>query len=159
MFQGLFDLRSPHDLLLKLRREYSRLEQSPLDQDTAFNFFVTAEHMRDWLHPGYANKDKREELRTGNMLLQICEHIANGSKHFVAEAKRHTSVANTTHEGGAFQSGAFQSDAFDIPRLVIHLKEDAEKQLGSAIEVLDLANRVLAFWENHLSPAPQSQNI
>ena len=77
MFRGLFDLKTPQDLLLKLRREYSRLEQSPLDQDTAFNFFVTAEHMRDWLHPGYANKDKRKKLRADNILLQICDHIAS----------------------------------------------------------------------------------
>ena len=46
-----FALRSPADLLEKLKRELERLQQDETYQsDHAFNFAVTAWHMTDWVH-------------------------------------------------------------------------------------------------------------
>jgi hypothetical protein len=53
---------------------------------------------------------------------------------------------------GAFQPNAFQIDAFDVARLSIDLDGDASKQLGSSIEVVELAGRILKFWEHHMNP-------
>ncbi len=52
MFQGFFEIKTPQDLLDKLKREYMHLQKSTLNQDIAFNFFITAEHISDWLYPG-----------------------------------------------------------------------------------------------------------
>jgi hypothetical protein len=62
---GAFDLSTPRPLLAKLSRELDRLQAAPNDVDHAFNFFVTAEHMLDWLHPGHSGKAKarREDIR------------------------------------------------------------------------------------------------
>jgi hypothetical protein len=49
---GVFELRTPEDLLGKLRVDLKRLEADPLDQYAAFDFFVSASHMPDWLSPG-----------------------------------------------------------------------------------------------------------
>lgn len=151
MFQGFFEIKTAQDLLGKLKREYTQLQKSPLDQDIAFNFFITAEHISDWLYPGYANKSKRESLRDSSLYLQVCSHIANGSKHFKAEAKHHKSVSGTSSKG-AFDPNIFDNDAFDVARLEIDLDGDAAKQLGSSIEVVELARRILEFWENHMNP-------
>src|SRR5215210_3209748 len=88
-FKGLFELQTPQDLLQKLQHDYQRLKDDPLNPYPAFDFFVTAEHMLEWVHPGYANKQPRTNLRKSNVLLQVCSHIANGSKHFEVEAPHH----------------------------------------------------------------------
>ncbi|MDP9309498.1 MAG: hypothetical protein M3R24_01140 [Chloroflexota bacterium] len=149
MFKGLFELQSPHDLLMKLRHDYRRIEESPLDQYAAFDFFVTAEHMVDWQYPHEVDNFKRTGLRNSNVLLQVCSHIANGSKHFQATAKRHDSVKNAQVHKGAFQRDAFQADAFDVSRLVVQLQGQAAQEFGELIDVLELARRVLEFWETY----------
>ena len=57
--KGAFTLQTPHDLLEKLESDYDALMQDRNNPYLAYNFFVTAEHMLDWVYPGYANKNKR----------------------------------------------------------------------------------------------------
>ena len=157
MFQGFFKLKTKQDLLDKLNREYLQLLESPLNQDIAFNFLVTAEHMVDWVYPDNDKRnDKRSErkrLRNSNQILQICSHIASGAKHFKATASKHKSVSGTSVEG-SYQRNTFQSDAHDVECLKIDLDGDAAKELGSSIEVVDLARRILKFWEDNMNAHP-----
>lgn len=154
--QGLFQLKTASDWRAKLRRDLDRLKTNPLDPDAAFNFFVTAEHMLDWVFPGKSNETKRTAERDGSVLLQVCSHIANGGKHFETEAKRHKSVSSTgRRRGGWFGSNWFASNWFasnwfgPTPRLVVALQGDAAKGLGASMEVVDLANQVMAYWDAH----------
>ena len=147
---GVFELRTPKDLLEKLRFDLKRLEADPLDQYAAFDFFVTAAHVPDWIAPGMdqRSKDQRAEIRSRHVLLQVCDHIASGSKHFEAVAKHHKSVARTeTHHGGF--SRAF-SRAFDVSELTIHLQGDAAAEFGESVDALDIARLILAYWEGEL---------
>jgi hypothetical protein len=145
-FSGLFELKTPEDLFRKLEHDLRRLEAEPLNAYAAFDFFVTAEHMLDWVHPNDWVRQKTE--RQCDPLLEVCSHLANGSKHFQATNRRHRSVDDTQQHGGAFSS-AF-GRAFDISRLEIHLKGKAEAMLGSVIEVTDLARKVLDCWRKRL---------
>ena len=147
MSQGLFKLQSARDLLDKLRYDLGRLEREPLDQYAAFDFFVTAWHVLDWLYPGedVAAKKMRKSLRNGSLILQVCDQLANGSKHFEASATRHNSVRGTELHAGAFSS-AFSS-AFDTGKLVVHLDGKAATSIGTQIGVLDLARRTLSELE------------
>ena len=61
--KGVFNLRTPIDLLDKLKYDYAVFEKDKNNPYLAFNFFVTAEHMLDWIYPGYSNKGKRTALR------------------------------------------------------------------------------------------------
>jgi len=90
-FKGFASLKTSGDLLGKLKYDYKRMLSNPYDAYAAFDFFVTAYHMLDWLHPiptGKAAQKKNDEARsaeeTGSILLQVCSHIANGVKHFQA---------------------------------------------------------------------------
>ena len=143
--KGLFHLSSPRDLLAKLRHDMHRLEHDHVDAYAAFDFFVTARHLAEWLYPGQLAKQKA--LFDGSVLLRVCRHVADGSKHFQVTSKQHDSVKDASLEGAAFQPGAFQSNAFQVGYLVIELDCDAAVTLGASIEVRDLAGQILKFWE------------
>ena len=149
-FEGFFAIQKPGDLLAKLRRDYERLEGSPGDTYAAFDFFVTAYHMLDWLYPN--DKVRREQEERTNTVLQVCSHIANGIKHFRATAKKHQSVSGTRSErSGGFNSGGFNRTGFNVVRyrLIIQLDGQAADRFGTEIECLSLASEVLQYWENH----------
>ena len=48
---GVFDLRNPDDLLKKLEWDYKALMGDQGNSYLAFNFFVTAWHMLEWVYP------------------------------------------------------------------------------------------------------------
>lgn len=150
IMSGIFNLRCPSDLLEKLTHEYEQLEQDPSNQYVAWNFFVTSEHLIDWLYPGQANRANRTKVRKSELLLQICSHIANGAKHFEVEAKHHQSVAGTDHIShfpeGYFTKG-YWTNGYFFECLVIRLENEAAKDFGESIEVLSLAKKVMEFWE------------
>jgi len=139
-----------HDL--KLRHDFARMQSDPDDIYAAFDFFVTAEHIVDWLHPdapGSSQRAERERIRSSSPMLEIVSHIANGAKHFVALAKHHTSVAELEQKSGgfsptAFSPRAFSPAAFQMAGLHIHLAD------GSVVHALPLAEDVLTHWDHAL---------
>ncbi len=152
--KGFFELKRPEDLFKKLEHEYALLQGQPDNAYHAFNFFVTAEHLLDWLFPGSANRGKREVERKGSIVLQVCSHIANGAKHFEVEAKHHQSVSNTDGQGSYFAKGWFHKNwwargYFRESQLVVRLTGDAESAFGKSITAIDLAGKTLEYWRNH----------
>jgi hypothetical protein len=138
---GFFSLRTPRDLLGKLESDFHRLRAtdpaSVQAQYAAFDFFVTALHLADWLShatgaPLASCRAYAEE--------KLVSHVANGAKHFHVDVKRHTTVKDTAPEPGGFQADAFQGSAFQAACLVIELED------GTTVEVLDVATRVLNHW-------------
>ena len=145
--QGLFHLHNAKDLLEKLRHDFTRLERNSVDAYAAFDFFVTAWHLREWPYPG--DDQKWRTRASESQLLPVCEHIAVGAKHFQPDSHRHDSVKATSLQDSAFQPGAFQSDAFQVGRLMVELDSNAAVTLGATtMEVLELARGVLSFWDD-----------
>jgi hypothetical protein len=144
---GFVALQSPQDLVAKLQHDLRTFEADPLDAYVAFNFFLTAEHMPDWWHPGKEGKAAREWLRESSPLLQVTSHLANSGKHFKVEAKHHQSVRSARNEGGVFAD--VYGDVFGGVygrRMVVHLDGSAANIFGESIEALELARQVVAFW-------------
>ena len=112
MTKGFFDLQTPQDLLRKLRHDSDRVKKSPMDSYAAFDLFVTAYHMLDWVHPGDSNKATRKQMESDNNILRVVSHLANGSKHF--QVTRHHVVKETIIHEGAFDPNVFDSNAFDV---------------------------------------------
>lgn len=149
-FSGFGELRTPRDLVRKLEHDLRRMEESPEDQFAAFDFFVTAEHIVDWLHPN--GKAERNALRSHNALLRVTSHVANGAKHFAATAKCHRSVANLKKSRYA-EPGYFEEGYVAEP-LVVHLTTDEAREIGSgSIEAVALAQRVLEYWSANIEVA------
>ena len=149
---GIFELAKPSDLLQKLNRELERLRRSPGDADHAFNFFVTAEHLLDWIYPGSSGKSQREALRNGDPLLELISHIASGAKHFDKLSTHHRSMSGSKSVSGYFSRdywprGWFGRGYFSEESIEISVTGPAAKALGSStVTALDLAQHVLAYW-------------
>ncbi len=139
----------------KLRFDLDQLKQDSTYSYLAFNFFITAEHMTDWLYPGNANRDKREALRESSPLLQVCSHVANGAKHFKVEMKHHRSVSDTPKTGGwwpdDFWATDYWADGYWYEgELVVELDGDAARDLGASVMAVQLAGQIYVFWESKL---------
>lgn len=149
IYQGFGELKSPADLLKKLKHDLERLKNSPHNQYAAFDFFVTAEHILDWIYPH--NRDDRKKHRSSLPLLRITSHIANGAKHFEAAKKHHISIVEIEKERYV-EEGYVEEGYFEDPVLV-HLTSEEAKAIGAPmiINAEELASRVLQYWENHLT--------
>jgi hypothetical protein len=151
--KGFGRLQTPRDLLQKLRHDRSRMEADPDDVYAAFDFFVTADHILDWLYPdspGASQRHKRQAHRDREPLLQIVSHLANGAKHFEAVASHHTSVTDISSQFGAFDPRSFSPrsfspSAFSMPGLHVRLTD------GRLEHSYVLADDVLDYWGRELS--------
>ncbi len=152
VMKGFFELQTPGDLLRKLRADLEDLKKQPRNSYLAFNFFVTAEHMKDWLFPGYEKTQKRKAIHDSSQVLQICSHVANGAKHFVAQSSQHKAVSDTKRRGGYWASNYWASSYWGAGYwskggLFVELQGEAAKELGPQIAVVALAEKVLDYWE------------
>jgi len=156
-----FDLQTPRDLLRKLAREYDRWKADPGSVDLAWNFFVTAEHLPDWIYyqdmptTGQKRPDLLDDKTPGafkhaHVETRICSHLANGGKHFHLRDRKLNSIASTRREG-AWGSSPYGAEAWGGgPTLMIDLTPEEQQALSLAkasIEALTLAADVLAFWQ------------
>ena len=152
MHKGFADLKSPADILDKMKHDLVRMENDPMDTYAAFDFFVTAEHIVDWIHPDTPEKQerkKRKRIRKGNPLLSLVSHIANGNKHFIAWDPNHQSVETIEKNEDGFDYNAFGTNAFDISAFKI-AGLVVETKKGKLEHVNDIAKRVMEYWENEL---------
>ncbi|MGH7783593.1 MAG: hypothetical protein ACREO5_07115 [Candidatus Binatia bacterium] len=133
---GFFELQTAKQLFEKLESDFERLKSAaPISREAqyaAFDFFVTAEHLPEWLAKG-----KGANLSTLRAYADhpLVSHIANGAKHFRVDPNRHNAVHSTQAHSGAFDFNAFDNGAFDVDRLIIEREA-----------VLDIAARILEHW-------------
>ena len=154
---GFFELKTPTDLLHKLEREYERWKSDPSNVDLAWNFFVTAEHLPDWLgrtHSGspLLGGDGINKFRTDRPFLRICSHLANGGKHLVPRPDQHTSVDHTVREMTGFVEPGFVEKGFfaEEPALRVYLTPNELTALGrdtADVDALWLTDRIMEFWQ------------
>jgi hypothetical protein len=145
---GFSAMKSAADLRDKLRRDYARLAAHPGDADLAFNFFVTADHMVDWLYPD--DPGRRTEAREVP-LLAVCAQLANGTKHFRVTDRRHRSASGARRTVGYFANymGTYFGWYFGGGRLAVDLQGVAADTFGPQVGAGDLARAVLAYWDKH----------
>jgi hypothetical protein len=161
--EGLFTLRTYEHLLHKLEWEYAQWQKDPLNAYVAWNFFVTAEHLPEWLAraggPRLPKGFSYSKFKQEKPLLRICSHLASGGRHFSPRPTQHKSVASTRQRPRAFfEPGAFFKEGafFEGQALMVDLTQDEQKVfslLEASVEALHLATDVLAFWQQHLRGA------
>lgn len=108
MTEAFFDLQTPQDVLRKLRHDFGRLKESPVDSYAAFDFFVTAYHMLEWR---YRDRNKPEERtqtyeKKENWFLPVCRQLANGAKHFQAGGGAVKDTMRTLIPSGSLAPGS-----------------------------------------------------
>jgi hypothetical protein len=158
--EGFFTLQTLKHLLGKIEREYDRWKAEPMNVDFAWNFFVTAEHLPDWLartDPLALKGYTIEAFKQSGSLTHVCSHLANGAKHF--RPTRHTAVASMRQQGGWIPWGWVPAGWVPLPALLIDLtpdEQDALQFLSASVEALLFATWLLAFWQTYpaLQPRP-----
>jgi hypothetical protein len=153
---AFFEMNEAVDLLHKLEREYERWKADPLNVDFAWNFFVTAEHLPDWMGrthqgPPLLGRENIGTFKADRPLLRVCSQIANGGKHLVADPKRHTSVDRTVREVSGYIEAGYIEDGYyaEEPMLRVYLTPDEVAALGrdaADVDALWLANRIMEFY-------------
>lgn len=145
----MFELRTPRHLLDKALHDLGRLRDNHLNAYAAFDFFVTARHIPDWVYPHDASK--RDALFAQHVELRICRHLADGAKHFFLNNPRHRQVQGTARRHDPW--GGFWLSPWGLPRgadeLMVELDHsDADTlALGREIRALNLAEKVCAVLE------------
>ena len=151
--KGFFTLTTAKDLFLKLEHDLAEVQRNPSDAYAAFNFFVTAEHLLDWLHPGNANKGTRKARRENEPLLALVSHLANGAKHFDIrphhKSLRESGVAFVPAPGVhvASRSGHMLGRP-PYPILYVRLDGAAAAKYGKLVDVVKLAEEVYRYWRS-----------
>ena len=151
--KGILSIKTPSDLLAKTFKHLQALRLDPLDDYSAFDFFVSAESLIDWIAPGKKSKIQRMEFRNDDVVLQIVSHIASAAKHYQVEASHHKSVVSTSKSSGHFGSlhfamNHFNGHHFQKGQWVVKLEGLAEKEIGHVISIVDLAERAYKSLES-----------
>lgn len=137
-----FELKTPQDLFRKLEGDFAELEASYQDTRSAFNFFVTAEHLPDWLN--------QRPLVHKTPLLRIVSHLANGAKHFEIDGDRHSSVESGEKE--RYFAEDYCEPGYVEEPLTIHLTQEEAVEFGmTTIDALALGRMVLDFWRPYVA--------
>lgn len=144
--KGFIELRSIQDYWDKLLFDYSELKEKNENVYVAFNFFVTAYHLLDWVFEGKYS-DERTQLNN-KPIVKICNHISNGIKHFETDSHRHNSVKEIEKERYV-KKGYVQDGYFESP-IIIYLDENLKSEFGDSIEISELADKVMDFWKFEL---------
>jgi len=143
---GIFSLRTPLDLLGKLEADFQQIQSSDPHAQAAhyaaFDFFVTAEHLPDWvMHTSGGSLTSHRDYPDGALV----SHIASGAKHFHVRDGRHKKAKGTAVVG-CFDPAVFDPSVFDVARLVILLEN------GKSVDVQKIAQRVIDHWRSMLRP-------
>ena len=128
-----YQLTEPKDLLEALRHDLRRLEEDPGSHYLAYAFCAAADYILYRVYPGYVHREAREHLLRSSGLVRVCSEIARGSRHFEPVSGESTSA--DPHQSA------------HPARLLVYLAGEDERELGASLEAVDLAARILSYWE------------
>lgn len=143
--KGLFGLTCAADLLRKLEADFERLTREPTDSYAAFDFFVTAHHLPEWLF-GADGIARVRALRKTDRVPKLVREIADGGKHLVLTQPPPTTTDGTAVLESRYGLGPLGVGAYSRGVLLIHLQEDAAQAWGqSTLDVVGAAQQVLEY--------------
>ena len=134
---AFLELRTPRDMLEKAKREHARLRAS-FEIDNVFNFFVTANHIRDYIEKTAAVPQGDLKTFCADQDVQDCRDLCDKAKHMRLTHR----VDPETHQWG----GAIG----EAPLGELPIGGDGEWELwsdGRTVNIEALADRVIGKWE------------
>ena len=135
---AFLELRTPRDMLDKAEREYARL-QANFDIDNVFNYFVTANHIRDYIMKNNSVPQAVMDSFFSDQDMKDCRDLCDKAKHLKLTKRPDPQ----THKWSGCIGGA--------PIGVLPIGGDGEWELWSndrAVNIQQLAERVLNKWRD-----------
>ena len=140
MLKGFLGLFTAKDLFEKLKSDYEEFCAKPKDSYKAFNFFVTAEHIPDWI--------ENVGIKYKEPILRVCSHLATGAKHFEVKNKDKKSVEGFSVD--VYVEDGYVEDGYVETVLVVNLTAEEAETIGAeSIELNELAKNVFEYWEKY----------
>ncbi len=144
--KGFIELRNVDDYWKKLNFDFENLKQDDENVYVAFNFFVTAYHLIDWIFEGQYTEERTVLNR--KPIVKLCNHVANGIKHFETKAKRHNSVDEIKKD--RYIEEGYVAEGYVESPIVIYLDDNMIPEFGESIKIAELAEKVMKFWKLEL---------
>jgi len=149
---GVFGLKTPQGLMKKAEHDFVRFSTNPRDVYAAFDFFVTAQNVPEWIYPPDRNKTKLKKIFKDRIHLRVCRHVGNSVKHLeLRQGGPNKQVHSTNFTPGAWGDawGEAWGGSWGRGQLVIVLDPDDPDTAtytathGSTIRAIDLASKVM----------------
>lgn len=137
---ALFTLITAQDMLAKAHRERERLGQQ-FHADHVFNFFITANHIKDYVkHSGSVKQVVLEEFQK-DQDISDCRDICDKGKHFKLTKRFDPSTSQFSGCVGGAPVGMLPVAGGDVWMVEFE---------NRSVDILVLARRVLEKWEKFL---------
>ncbi len=148
---AFFELRTPQDILQKAKREHGRLKAN-FDIDNVFNFFVTANHIRDYIKKNdvVAQAVLEEFLKDQDM--KDCCDLCDKAKHLRFTKRNRTDSSKPTRTDPLTHRwrGAYGSTPFGV--LPYGMNSEWELWYDDRkVNIKQLADRVIVKWDQFFS--------
>jgi hypothetical protein len=147
-----YGLKSPRDLLEKLKRDAKLLVQD-ITSDKFFNFVVTGYSIIDWVRND-ASISQSAKSAVNNLYndpwIKVCGDLANASKHFTLDKRKPITASAESHKGEQ-QTTKWGSYPWGVtPHTHIEQAEYIQIDLedGSSLSCLELVKKVVETWDN-----------
>jgi len=143
---GFYGIKTANDLLAKAKRDYDKLKSEHSNIDLAFNFFVTIEHMPDWLK---MDRQQKKSIKNNSHVLRVCSHLASGIKHF--EPFDDYNSVKSTQADSVYEEGIYEESVYDR-WLTINLDGDEiNKFQKNHVTAVELGEMVISYWDNYIN--------
>ena len=131
------ELRTPRDMLEKAKREHERLS-SDFNIDNVFNFFVTANHIRDYI--------EKNEAVSKDVLAEFCSSQDMRDCRDLCDKAKHLRLTQRTDPVTHRWSGAFGGAPFGVLPFGHHGRWELWSD-NRHVDIQKLADRVLDLWD------------
>jgi hypothetical protein len=138
---AFFELRTPRDMLDKAHREHERIKQA-LNIDNVFNFFVTANHIRDYIRKTNSVPQSVLDTFSQDQDIKDCADLCDKGKHLRLTRHDRIDPATDTHRGSAIVGRAIVGRA-----IVGSAGRWAMSSGGRLVFVEELAERLMQKWD------------
>ena len=139
-----YSFEKARDLFDKMIRDARALEKA-VSGDRAFNFVITALHLKDWIEqdPSVSKSAKDDiDVIQRNRYFQICRDLANASKHMVITKYTPSTADASSKQGwnvGRYGKGQYGVGEESIK--IIHTD-------GTVVSILELKDEIICIWKN-----------
>jgi hypothetical protein len=145
MKSGLWNLDTPAELLKKIHSDLKRMRDEPRNPCPAYDFFVTAYHMHEWI----ARDETHRKTLEAAPLVRVAGEIATRAKHLHADNPKWV----TLDALGSRMHGPLSRMPHGIPTdLWVALEDPSSTPLGrDIVKAGELAECLLEHWTRVLS--------